>query len=447
LLGRTILPHLGHFASSTQVLPRYDGSKRAPWHAGCYIKGVYDTVPDFWTTYGEAAKTAAGFFWKSGWAFVLGYTISGAIQAFVPKKRLTRHMGDAGVESIGLATAFGTISSSCSFAALAAARSLVGKGAHFVSAVAFMFASTNLVIELGILILIFLGWQFLVAEVIGGLVLIVISSILIKLTYPTRWLDAARSKVEDEMPAEEDDFDWKARITSLDGWSRVGANFASEWDMVWQEILIGFTLAGFIAVFVPPSFWETIFLSGIAETNPANFWVVLENAAVAPFVAAATFIGSMGNIPLATVLNSGGVLFGGIMGFIYSDLMVPPLVKVNAKYYGWRVALYIAVVMYVSIICTALVLHYGFYWTGLTPQSAQQAGHVARFDLDYTFYLNLIALLLAGAMLWMRRWRRKHVEDEGHDMGGGSIGVQDVVTWICIAIMVGGGIAFAITRS
>jgi uncharacterized membrane protein YraQ (UPF0718 family) len=397
--------------------------------------------------YGEAAKTAAGFFWKSGWAFVLGYTISGAIQAFVPKNRLTRHMGDAGLESVGLATAFGTISSSCSFAALAAARTLVSKGAHFVSAVAFMFASTNLVIELGILILIFLGWQFLLAEVIGGLILIAISSALIKLTYPKRWLDAARGKVKAEMAREEQDFDWKERITSIDGWSRVGANFADEWAMVWQEILIGFTLAGFIAVFVPVTFWETVFLSGLAKTNPGGFWIVLENAAVAPFVAGATFIGSMGNIPLATVLNSGGVLFGGIMGFIYSDLMVPPLVKVNAKYYGWRVALYIAAVMYVSIICTALALHYGFYWTDLTPKSARKAGDLAQFKIDYTFYMNIVAVVVAATMLWLRRWRSKHVEEESHGMDGGRIGAQDVMTWVFMVVLAGGGIAFAITGS
>jgi uncharacterized membrane protein YraQ (UPF0718 family) len=400
-------------------------------------------VSDFWITYGEAAKTAAGFFWKSGWAFVLGYTISAAIQAFVPKERLTARMGGADFESVGLATLFGSISSSCSFAALSAARALVQKGAHFVAAVAFMFASTNLVIELGILILIFLGWQFLAAEIVGGLLLIAISSMLIRLTYPRAWLEAAREKVEEEADTEEENFDWKERITSFEGWCRVGNNFANEWGMVWQEILIGFTLAGFIAVFVPASFWQALFLSEAAAENPDNFWIVLENAAVAPFVAAATFIGSMGNIPLATVLNSGGVLFAGIMGFIYSDLMVPPLVKVNAKYYGWRVALYIAAVMYVSIIITAIILHYGFYWLDMMPESAREAGDIAQFKLDYTFYLNVLALILAAVMLWLRaKHRQMNAEDGGHEHGGGGIGVQDVVTGVAILVLIGGGIAF-----
>ena len=315
---------------------------------------------EFWTPYGEAAKTAAGFFWKSGWAFVLGYFISAMIQAFVPKGRLTPYLGGPDAKSVSLATAFGSISSSCSFAALAAARALVMKGAHFVAAIAFMFASTNLVIELGILILIFLGWQFLAAEIIGGLVLIVISRQLVVWTYPKAWLEKARKKVEDASDSEKEDFDWRKRIRSAEGWRLVGHHFAAEWAMVWEEIAIGFTVAGFVAVLVPETFWQAIFLAEKTAQSPLYFPLVLENALLAPFVAAATFIGSMGNIPLATVLNSSGVLFAGIMGFIYSDLMVPPLVAVNARYYGWRVALYIAAVMYVSIVCTALILHYSF---------------------------------------------------------------------------------------
>ena len=160
---------------------------------------------EFWASFGEAAKTAAGFFWKSGWAFVLGYFISAMIQAFVPKGRLTPYLGGPDVKSVGLATVFGAISSSCSFAALAAARALIMKGAHFVAAVAFMFASTNLVIELGILIFIFLGWQFLAAEIIGGLVLILISRQLVIWTYPSTWLEKAREKVTQEGGSEEED--------------------------------------------------------------------------------------------------------------------------------------------------------------------------------------------------------------------------------------------------
>jgi len=398
------------------------------------------------TTWGEASKTAVGFFWKAGWAFVLGYAISGMIQAFVPKARLTRHMGDPGAKSVSLATVFGAASSSCSFAALAAARSLVLKGAHFVAAVAFMFASTNLVIELGVLILIFLGWQFLAAEIIGGLLLVVISTVLIRLTYPKSWMEAARDKVEREAEEEEEDFDWKERIRSRYGWHLVGHKFSSDWKMVWEEIVIGFTVAGFVAVLVPAEFWERIFLTGAGDSLP-QWLLVLENAAVAPFVAAATFIGSMGNIPLATVLNANGVLFAGIMGFIYSDLMVPPLVAINAKYYGLRVALYIAGVMWVSIVVTAVTLHGLFAVLDLTPESSRAVEEASRFAIDYTFWLNLAMVVVAAVMVWLHRQHvQQHLDGESMDHGGGGR-VKRVVTCLMIAIVAGGLVAWAVTSA
>ncbi len=374
---------------------------------------------EIWALYGEAAKTALGFFWKSGWAFVLGYFISAMIQAFIPKGRLTPYLGGDGLKSVGLATGFGALSSSCSFAALATARALVVKGAHFVAAVAFMFASTNLVIELGILIFIFLGWQFLAAEIVGGIILIIISRQLIKWTYPQSWFKKARENLEASAGSEADEFDWRSRMKSREGWRLVGHKFAGEWAMVWEEIVIGFTVAGLVAVLVPDAFWKAIFLSRYAAENPLYFPVVLENALLAPFVAGATFIGSMGNIPLATILNSSGVLFAGIMGFIYSDLMVPPLVEINARYYGWKVALYIAGIMYVAIVGTALVLHYSFAFLGITPESARAVKAVARFKMDYTFWMNLVAVFLVAIMVWLNRSWHRHHEAESMDMDGG----------------------------
>jgi uncharacterized membrane protein YraQ (UPF0718 family) len=387
-----------------------------------------------WGAFGEAAKTSAGFFWKSGWAFVLGYFISAMIQAFVPKGNLTPYLGGSGAKSVGLAAAFGAISSSCSFAALAAARALVMKGAHFVAAVAFMFASTNLVIELGILILIFLGWQFLAAEIVGGLVLIIISRQLVVWTYPKTWLKKARQKVEKEAGSEEESFDWRSRIRSAEGWRLVGHKFAGEWAMVWEEIAIGFTVAGFVAVLVPDAFWQAIFLAEKAAESPLNFPVALENALLAPFVAASTFIGSMGNIPLATVLNSSGVLFAGIMGFIYSDLMVPPLVEINARYYGWRVALYIAAVMYVSIVCTAMILHYAFALLGVTPESARAVKEVAQFKLDYTFWMNLAALAVVGGLAWLNHSWHRHKEETAMKMAGGSK-LKKAAAWTALSFL------------
>ena len=399
---------------------------------------------DFWAAYGKAAQTAVGFFWKSGWAFVLGYFISAMIQAFVPKGRLAPYLGRASVKSVGLATVFGAISSSCSFAALATARALVMKGAHFVAAIAFMFASTNLVIELGILIMIFLGWQFLAAEIVGGLVLIAISRVLVIWTYPSSWLEHAREKVEEETEEEEADFNWRQRIRSAEGWRLVGRKFAGEWAMVWEEIVIGFTVAGFVAELVPDAFWKTIFLADMATADPLYFPVVLENALLAPFVAAATFIGSMGNIPLATVLNASGVLFAGIMGFIYSDLMVPPLVAVNTRYYGWRAALYIAAVMYVSIVATALILHYGFAVLSITPESARAVKEVAQFKLDYTFWMNLAALGIVAVLLWLNSAWHRHNEDMAMDMGGGLF--KKIMARVAVGVLVLGGVAHLCVR-
>lgn len=385
----------------------------------------------------EGARTALGFFWKSGWAFVLGYFISGMIQAFVPKSRLTRHMGDLGATSVGLATLFGAISSSCSFAALSAARALILKGAHFVAGVAFMFASTNLVIELGILIFIFLGWEFVVAELIGGVIMIVVSATLIRLTYPKAWLEAARDRVEEAADGGGDDFDWKERIRSREGWRMVGHNFVSEWRMVWEEIVIGFTIAGFVAVLVPASWWGMIFLLELQGDLP-QWLIVVENALVAPFVAAATFIGSMGNIPLATVLSSNGVLFAGIMGFIYSDLIVPPLVAVNAKYYGWRVALYIAGIMYVAMVTTALLLHVGFGALGVTPESQRVVEEATRFAIDYTFWLNVAMAFVAVWLVWLhRRYLASGMGGDGMEMPGGGT-VKRVLALVAVVVVVVG---------
>lgn len=374
----------------------------------------------FFDQYANGVMTAIGFFWNALWAFVMGYAISAAIQVFIPKSRLTLHMGGSGIKSVSLAGLFGAISSSCSFAALSAARALFQKGAHFVATVAFMFASTNLVIELGVLIFLFLGWQYLAAEIIGGIVMIAISTILIRWTYPKSLIDAAKQHADAAIGQEEDDFDWKKRIKSIAGWQQVGNRFVMEWQMVWREILFGFTVAGFIAVFVPDQVWQTLFMSsGSAATNgDMPFLIVLENAAIAPFIAAATFIGSMGNIPLATVLAAGGVSFAGIMGFIYSDLMVPPLVRVNARYYGWKTALYIAAVMYVSIVITALGLHYCYMLIGIMPQSSRDIAEVSSFEINYTLFLNMAAFALAGGLIWLSRRKQKSVmngRDHNHN--------------------------------
>jgi len=401
------------------------------------------TVFEAW---GEGAITAIGFFWRAAWAFVLGYAVSAAIQAFVPKARLTRHMGRADLGSVALATGFGAVSSSCSFAALAAARSLVAKGAHFITAVAFMFASTNLVIELGILIVVFLGWQFLLAEILGGFVLIVVSWAIMRLTAPRGLLDAARKQAEATAPDEPDDFDWKRRLRSRDGWRTVGRQFIAEWAMVWEEIVIGFTVAGFVAVLVPAGVWKALFLTGTSHRLPVVV-VALENAMVAPLVAAMTFIGSMGNIPLATVLSGSGVLFAGVMAFIYSDLVVPPLVRINARYYGWRASAYLVAVMYISIVVTGLALDGLLGIFGATPSGpVREVRQLTRFAFDATFWLNLVFIAVAVLMVWLARSHgpieaAHHDEGHGDHHGAGKrISLKTVLACLAIALLVGGSL-------
>ncbi|MDZ7692361.1 MAG: permease [Balneolaceae bacterium] len=272
--------------------------------------------------------------------------------------------------------------------------------------------------------------------------LIAISSLLIKWTYPESWLQAAREKVEKDHNGLTEDFDWKERIKSKEGWQLVGHKFVNDWKMAWEDILIGFTIAGFVAVLVPESFWTTLFL---ADAQHLPDWLVaLENAMIAPFVAAATFIGSMGNIPLATVLNENGVLFAGIMGFIYSDLMVPPLVHINAKYYGWRVALYIAGVMFVSIVLTALILNGLFSFLGIVPESRRVVSEITQFKIDYTFWMNLVFVWIAGGLVWLHKKYMQHHEMKMMDMEGGGK-IKKIAVYLFIAILSGGLISYVIT--
>lgn len=361
---------------------------------------------------GTAAITSLGFFWKAGWAFVLGYFISAMIQAFVPKEKMIQHIGDASFKSISLSTLFGTISSSCSFAALAAGRSLFKKGAHFIATLAFLFASTNLVIELGILIYIFLGWQYLLAEIIGGILLIIVTWILVKLLYPDKIIQEVREKLGSE--EEDSSFNWKEKIKSKVGWYQVGQEFIMNWKMVWKEIVIGFTVAGVVATYVPQRVWKSVFLVG---QDDLGFLRLLENVAIAPLVAAMTFIGSMGNIPIATVLASSGIAFGGLMAFIYSDLMVPPLIMVHTKYYGKKMAFYIAGIFYVAIIITALALHGTFASLGMLPTSSRQIMDSNVFAIDYTFWLNIAFLLVAAYAIYLynKGLKKSHQHDEHHN--------------------------------
>lgn len=394
-------------------------------------------MDSFLTTWGEAALTSFGFFWKALWAFALGYVISSLIQVFVTRERMRRTMGETGAKSVGLATFFGFISSSCSFAALATAKSLFKKGAGFIPSMAFLLSSTNLVIELGILIFIFLNWQFVVGEYLGAVLLIGFMWLFVRLTLPKELVEQARENVEEE-EMEEEIPNWRELIRSRDGWERVGQRYLMEWDMVWKDVTVGFTVAGIIAAFVPQSFFQFLFIGTGGEGEP-GFLALLEHVLIGPVAAFFTFIGSMGNIPLAAVLYGSGVSFAGIMAFIFSDLVVFPVLRVNAKYYGWKMALYILGIFLACIVVSALLMHYGFSLLGMLPQSTGGGGGnqspAENFAIDYTFFLN-IAFLVVSGLLGYLAWQKRRREEDGGSMDHGNDIIETILfylAWIAYA--------------
>ncbi len=371
----------------------------------------------FLKSWGNAVHTSFGFFWMALWAFALGYLISSLIQVLVTRQRMKDTMGESGPRSVALATFFGFISSSCSFAALSTTRALLKKGAGLVPALAFMLASTNLVVELGIVIAIFLSWQFVVGEYLGGLLLIGFVWILVRLTKPEKLLDKVRDQVQDEDGnGVESDGNWKEKISSFDGWKQIGMKYVMEWKMVWKDVLIGFTVAGVISAFVPDSFFEALFLgSGGENSQNPGFFPVLAQTLIGPIAAFFTFIGSMGNIPLAALLFDRGVSFAGVMAFIFSDLVVLPVLRINAKYYGWKMAFYILGLLLAALVATSLLMHYGFLTLGFLPEtgSGRTISDRQMFKVDYTFVLNILFLLGSCVLGWL--WWRKRSEMEHED--------------------------------
>ncbi len=366
---------------------------------------------DFLNKWGEAANTSLGFFWMALWAFALGYVISSCIQVFVTEKRMQKTMGKNESKGVLLGTFFGFISSSCSFAALASTKSLFKKGASFVSSIAFLLASTNLVIELGIIISIFLGWQFVVGEYLGGILLILISWLLIRLFHPKGLIKKARERLKDN---KDDDANnqksWKERIKTEKSWAKVSQQYGMEWKMVWKDVTLGFTIAGIVAAFIPDSFFQTLFINSGQGNTDFSFFTILEHIIIGPVVAFITFIGSMGNIPLAALLFGKGVSFAGVIAFIFSDLVVFPVLRINAKYYGWKMAFFILMLLFISLVGASLLLHYGFLSLDLIPDpSSVKVQDQSFFKIDYTFFLNIAFLLGSGYLIYLGFFKRTDV--------------------------------------
>lgn len=398
---------------------------------------------EFLKQWGEAAYTTTGFFWMALWAFILGYIISSMIQIFVTEKRMQKTMGENEGKSVLLGTFFGFISSSCSFSALAGTKSIFKKGASFVSSIAFLLASTNLVIELGIIISIFLGWQFVVGEYVGGILLIGISWILIRLINPKKLIEKARKNLENEDDDEMDGSkDWKKQIANEDSWARVAKKYKMEWQMVWKDVTVGFTIAGITAAFVPDSFFQTLFINSGQGNADFTFLETLEHIVVGPVAAFLTFIGSMGNIPLAALLFGKGVSFAGVMAFIFSDLVVFPVLRINAKYYGWKMSLFILFLLFTALIGTSLTLHYGFDLLGILPDPSQvKIQDKEHFKIDYTFFLNVAFLIISAYLVYLGFFKKKDVEHSMSEMAPKSPLLESVLKYaafICYIWLAGG---------
>ena len=361
--------------------------------------------------------------WETLWALVFGFAVSAALQVFVSRNSMARYFGRTNLRSMTLATGLGAASSSCSYAAAAAGRSAFTQGAALLPALAFMFASTNLVIELGAVLWLLMGWRFVLAEVIGSLVLIGLTWGLARLVFPRDLEAKAREHAEaatgrhgdgngDDCCHHHEHHHAADDGGSTGRWQRMAGAFVMDWQMLWKEIAVGFLIAGFLSALVPGQWWRVLFLEG----GPG--WLQrIENAFVGPLIAVASFVCSVGNIPLANLLWSGGISFGGVLSFIYADLLIIPLLLIYRKYFGARAAGYIAGVFFVSMagaggLVDLLFEAVGWLPTGPRPPAAMTHMH---FAWNYTTWLDLAALVLGGTLVALHlRSRRGAAEGQGH---------------------------------
>jgi uncharacterized membrane protein YraQ (UPF0718 family)/YHS domain-containing protein len=337
------------------------------------------------------------------WALVLGFLISAIVQAWVPRQKIETALSGTGARPIALATGLGAASSSCSYAAIAIAKSLFQKGASAASALAFQFASTNLVWELGLVLWVLIGWQFTLAEYVGGIVMIVLMTIMLRLFVSPQLEEIARRHAREadadhqHHTAASEQLTWRQRISRADSWSDVAHNFRGDWQMLYKEITIGFLLAGFIGL-LGNGFFNALFITHAAPIPRA-----LENVILGPIVAVLSFVCSVGNVPLAAVLWSGGISFGGVIAFLFADLIVLPIVVAYRKYYGTTFAVRITALMFVTMVIAALIVAALFAGLGLIPTGARpsRSDIFGSIHLDYKLALNLLGTLIFAALMYM----------------------------------------------
>jgi uncharacterized protein len=374
---------------------------------------------------GRSLREGFFMFWETLWPLILGFGLAGAVQAFVSRDAMRRRLGNHRGPAVLRASGYGMVSSSCSYAASAMANSLFAKGADFIAAMVFMFASTNLVIELGIVLIVLMGWQFAVSEFVGGFIMIALLATLGSLWLRGRLVVQARERVQ---AMEEDGSEHqhggvaagadrrqplKVRLRSVPDWADSATYTMSDLTMLRRELVIGYTVAGFLAVLVPTSVWQAVFITG------HGFWTSVENAIVGPFIAIISFVCSIGNVPLAAALWSGGISFGGVIAFIFADLIAFPLLLIYRRYYGTRLMLRMLAVFWALMSTAGLLTELLFRAAGLVPTIRPTTIAPAHFSWNYTTYLNLVFLALFGVLYWLYRNRER--------LGGGDRYARDPV--------------------
>jgi hypothetical protein len=353
----------------------------------------------------DALQFAFGMTWEVLWALILGFALSGAVQAVVSKKQMRRLLPDDSPRTLTVAAGLGAASSSCSYAAVALARSLFRKGADFTAAMAFQFASTNLVVELGIILAVLIGWQFTAGEFVGGPIMIALMALLFRRFLKSRMVEEAREQAdrgvlgrmeghaEMDMSVTGEGTLWQ-RIRSPRGFTAISNYFVMDWAAVWMDIFGGLLIAGALAAWVPNSFWQGLFLQGHGAL--ATVWGPL----IGPLVAMLSFVCSIGNVPLAAVLWNGGISFGGVIAFIFADLIILPVLNIYRKYYGRRMAAFLLVTFYATMAAAGLIVDLFFKVVGLEPTGARHANVTnAGVSWNYTTVLNIVFLVLAAVLV------------------------------------------------
>jgi uncharacterized membrane protein YraQ (UPF0718 family)/YHS domain-containing protein len=350
----------------------------------------------------DSLREAFFMLWETLWALVLGFTLSGAVQAFVSRDEMQRAMGDHRPRTVVRTSLLGAASSSCSYAASALAKSLFQRGADFTTAMVFMFASTNLVVELGIVLWLLLGWQFALAELVGGVIMIALFVLLAPRALPRAEVEAARARRQSaghDHGGHEITRPWRERIRTRAGWADAAGYTVSDLRMLRRELVIGYLVAGVLAVAVPASFYEALFV-------PGHGWLTeVENVVLGPFIAFISFVCSIGNVPLAAALYEGGLSFGGTVSFVFADLVTLPLVLIYAKLYGARLALRLVLVFWAVMSVAGLLTDLLFRGVGIAAPGHKGEMVPMHFSWNYTTFLNIAFLAVAGVVWWLSRQR------------------------------------------